>query len=189
MPTPVLSRRRKPSAQVRASFNTRYWNAAAQCLFDVVDGPQGDDAAIRPNQIFAVSLQHPVLERRHWESVLDTVRTHLLTPYGLRTLSPHHPDYKSRYRGDLLARDAAYHQGTVWPWLIGHYVDAWLKVHPARRGARELLQAFPAHLKEAGIGTLSEIFDADTPHAPGGCMAQAWSVAEVLRAWLNSQEG
>ncbi|HKE94180.1 MAG TPA: amylo-alpha-1,6-glucosidase, partial [Povalibacter sp.] len=174
--------------QVRASFNRRYPNAALRCLFDVIDGPDGDDAAIRPNQIFAISLQHPVLESARWSEVLDTVSDKLLTPYGLRTLSADHPHYKSHYRGDLLARDTAYHQGTVWPWLIGHFIDAWLRVHADVRGARQLLQAFPDHLRDAGIGTISEIFDGDLPHVAGGCMAQAWSVAEVLRAWLNSSD-
>jgi len=176
------------AAQVRNSFAPKYWNDAARCLFDVVDGPEGRDAAIRPNQIFAISLPHPVLERKHWVDVMETVTDRLLTPYGLRTLSSDHPDYKSRYRGDLLARDAAYHQGTVWPWLIGHYIDAWLKVYDDIAGARRLLMAFPDHLRDAGVGSISEIFDADLPHIPGGCMAQAWSVAEVLRAWLNTRE-
>jgi predicted glycogen debranching enzyme len=170
--------------QASASFNARYWNEASQCLFDVVDGPDGDDAAIRPNQVFAVSLPHAVLDPARWPAVMQTVRERLLTPFGLRTLSADHPDYKAHYRGDLLARDAAYHQGTVWPWLIGHFIDAWLKVNPDRAEARTFLEAFPAHLREAGMGSISEIFDAEPPHRAGGCMAQAWSVAEVLRAWL-----
>ncbi|MFL6551312.1 MAG: amylo-alpha-1,6-glucosidase, partial [Povalibacter sp.] len=176
--------------QVRASFNARYWNETTRCLFDVIDGPDGtDDPAIRPNQIFAISLPHPVLDQAHWGEVLQVVRERLVTPYGLRTLSSDHPDYKAHYRGDLLARDAAYHQGTVWPWLIGHFVDAWLKVHPNTGDARELLKAFPDHLRDAGMGSISEIFDAEAPHRPGGCMAQAWSVAEVLRAWLKTAPG
>ncbi len=172
--------------QARQSFNARFWNEASGCLFDVIDGPDGDDPAIRPNQVFAVSLGHPVLDRNRWQPVMETVKTKLLTPYGLRTLSADHPDYKAHYRGDLLARDAAYHQGTVWPWLIGHFVDAWLKLHPDRTAAREFLRAFPDHLRDAGVGSISEIFDAELPHRPGGCMAQAWSVAEVLRAWINT---
>ena len=122
-----------------------------------------------------------------WEPVIDTVRNRLLTAYGLRTLSAEHPDYKAHYRGDLRSRDAAYHQGTVWPWLIGPYIDAYLRVHPDRLGARQLLRAFPEHLYEAGIGSISEIFDAEDPYTPGGCIAQAWSVAEVLRAWLRTR--
>lgn len=171
------------AARVYAGFNAKYWNEDTRCLFDVVDGPDGVDSAIRPNQIFAISLPHPVLDPARWNAVIGTVSEKLLTPYGLRTLSADHPDYKSAYRGDLLARDAAYHQGTVWPWLIGHFIDAWLKVHDDAVNARGLLAAFPKHLSDAGIGSISEIFDAEAPHNPGGCMAQAWSVAEVLRAW------
>lgn len=173
--------------RARESFNHRYWNAATGCLYDVVDGPDGDDASIRPNQVFAISLPHPVLYQRHWEPVMEVVRNRLVTAYGLRTLSAEHADYKSHYRGDLRSRDAAYHQGTVWPWLIGHYIDAYLKVRPDRVGARQLLQAFRQHLCDAGLGSISEIFDAEDPHAPGGCIAQAWSVAEVLRAWLRTR--
>jgi predicted glycogen debranching enzyme len=173
--------------KVRTSFNDRYWNATTDCLLDVLDGPEGHDAAIRPNQVFAISLDHPVLAREHWPAVLDTVRNRLLTHAGLRTLSADHPDYKAHYRGDLRARDAAYHQGTVWPWLIGHYVDAVLKVNPDRAAARPLLHGFRDHLYEAGVGSISEIFDAEDPYAPGGCIAQAWSIAEVLRAWLATR--
>ena len=168
-----------------ASFNRRFWNERERGLFDVVDGEKGDDPACRPNQIFAISLDHPVLERTRWADVIHTVRERLLTPVGLRTLAKGHADYKSKYHGDLRARDAAYHQGTVWAWLIGPFVDAWLKVHPDRREeCRELLKGFEAHLSDACIGSISEVFDAEPPYAPGGCAAQAWSVAEVLRAWV-----
>jgi predicted glycogen debranching enzyme len=173
--------------RARETFNERFWNARAGCLYDVIDGPAGDDASIRPNQVFAISLPHPILYERYWEPVIETVRNRLLTAYGLRTLSAEHPDYKAHYRGDLRSRDAAYHQGTVWPWLIGPYIDAYLRVHPDRLGARQLLRAFPEHLCEAGVGSISEIFDAEDPYAPGGCIAQAWSVAEVLRAWLRTR--
>jgi predicted glycogen debranching enzyme len=173
--------------RVREAFNERFWNARTGCLFDVIDGPDGNDASIRPNQVFAISLPHPVLYERHWQPVVETVRNRLVTAYGLRTLSAEHPDYKAHYRGDLRSRDAAYHQGTVWPWLIGHYVDAYLRVRSDRLGARQLLRAFPEHLCEAGIGSISEIFDAEDPYSPGGCIAQAWSVAEVLRAWLRTR--
>jgi hypothetical protein len=105
--------------RARETFNERFWNARAGCLYDVIDGPDGNDASIRPNQVFAISLPHPILYERHWEPVIETVRNRLLTAYGLRTLSAEHPDYKAHYRGDLRSRDAAYHQGTVWPWLIG----------------------------------------------------------------------
>jgi predicted glycogen debranching enzyme len=171
--------------QVRTSFNARFWYGAGGYLYDVVDGEQGDDPACRPNQVFAISLAHPVLVQNRWAPVLAVVRERLLTPLGLRTLDPGHPDYKATYHGDLRARDAAYHQGTVWPWLIGPFVEAWLRTHPEdRRGARRLLEAFVAHLDDACVGSISEIFDADPPYTPRGCIAQGWSVAEVLRAFL-----
>ena len=130
-----------------------------------------------------------MLDRARWEPVLNEVRQRLLTPVGLRSLAPGHPDYKPRYFGDLRAHDAAYHQGTVWAWLIGPFVDAWLKVHPDdRAGARRFLEGFRPHLNEGGLGTISEIFDAEAPFTPRGCIAQAWSVAEVLRAWVKTAE-
>jgi glycogen debranching enzyme len=165
------------------AFNRRFWYEAGGYLYDVVDGEAGDDTACRPNQLFAISLTHPVLDRSRWQPVVDTVRRRLLTPYGIRTLAPGHPDYRARYYGDLRSRDGAYHQGTVWPWLIGPFIDAWLRVYPEKReAAREMLQAFDAHLSEAGAGSVSEIFDAESPYAPRGCIAQAWSVAELLRS-------
>ncbi len=171
------------AAHVRETFNARFWNERAGALFDVVDGPNGHDTSCRPNQIFAVSLRFPVLEERRWRAVVDTVQAHLLTPYGLRTLAPGEVEYRRDYHGDLRTRDAAYHQGTVWPWLIGHFVDAWLRVYGDRDRARAMLAALPAHLAEAGVGSISEICDAEAPFRPRGCIAQAWSVAEVLRAW------
>ena len=168
--------------RVRSSFNERFWYAQGQHLYDVIDGEHGDDPACRPNQVFAISLDHPVLDEARWEPVVKAVTDRLLTPVGLRSLAPGHPDYKPKYYGDLRARDAAYHQGTVWAWLIGPYVDAWLKLHPNdAAGARQLLTGFEAHLNEACIGSISEIFDAEPPYVPRGCIAQAWSVAEVLR--------
>lgn len=117
--------------------------------------------------------------------MFEVVRSRLLTPVGLRSLAPGHRDYKPQYYGDLRARDAAYHQGTVWGWFVGPFVDVWLKVRPGdQRGARACLEGLVAHLDEAGIGTLSEIFDAEPPYTARGCIAQAWSVAEALRAWL-----
>jgi predicted glycogen debranching enzyme len=170
--------------RVYESFNQRFWRGPDLGLFDVIDGEKGDDPACRPNQIFAVSLPHPVLESSRWPAVLDVVRRKLLTPVGLRSLSPDHPEYKSRYFGDLRSRDAAYHQGTVWAWLIGPFIDAWLRVHPDRRTeARGFLDGFSNHLSEACIGSISEVFDAEAPYTPRGCVAQAWSVAEVLRSW------
>ena len=169
------------------AFNTRFWNGERGFLFDIVDGETGNDAACRPNQVLAISLPHPVLDRARWEAVLHAVTAHLLTPVGLRSLAPEHPDYKARYFGDLRTRDAAYHQGTVWTWLLGHFVDAWLALHPEDvRGARRLLDRLIDHLDDACVGSISEIFDAEPPFTPRGCIAQAWSVAEVLRALVRT---
>jgi predicted glycogen debranching enzyme len=168
--------------RVRDSFNQRFWNPQTGCLYDVVDGENGDDPSIRPNMVFAISLPYPVLEPDRWKSVLDVAQRLLVTPVGLRSLAPGSPDYKPTYDGDLRARDAAYHQGTVWAWLAGPFADAWLKVHPDDlRGIEKLIEGFAAHLSEACIGSISEIFDAEEPFTPRGCVAQAWSVAEVLR--------
>jgi predicted glycogen debranching enzyme len=171
------------------SFNERFWYNAGRHLYDIVDGESGNDASCRPNQIFAISLDHPVLDRVHWLPVLDTVKARLLTPVGLRSLAQDHPDYQARYWGNLRARDAAYHQGTVWGWLIGPFIEAWLGCHPHdRRGARALLAGLIDHLDEFGVGTIAEIFDAEPPYAPRGCIAQAWSVAEVLRCWQLTED-
>jgi predicted glycogen debranching enzyme len=174
--------------RVRESFNARFWYEDGQYLYDVVDGPDGrDDPKLRPNQLFSIALPHPVLDESRWARVVDVCREALLTPVGLRSLAPGDPDYKAHYDGDLRARDAAYHQGTVWGWLIGPFVDAWLKVHPEdRAGARRLLEGFRSHLSEACVGQISEIFDATAPYTPRGCIAQAWSVAEVLRCWVKT---
>jgi hypothetical protein len=162
-PTPPLS---QMADSARASFNDRFWYAEGGYLYDVVDGERGDDASCRPNQVFAISLRHPVLDQRRWQSVLEVVQQRLLTPVGLRSLSPEHPDYKPQYHGDLRSRDAAYHQGTVWAWLIGPFVDAWIKLHPERRSeARGFLAGFVPHLDEACIGTISEIFE-PSRHSP-----------------------
>jgi len=166
----------------KLSFNAVFWNETVNCLFDVV-GNGGRDASIRPNQILAVSLVHPILETKRMKHVVDKVEAELLTPMGLRSLSPHDPAYVPYYRGSPFERDSAYHQGTVWAWLIGPFVDAYRKVYPERGDRiREFLTPLAEHLTEAGVGQISEIFDAETPHAPRGCTAQAWSVAEVLRA-------
>lgn len=172
--------------QAEAAFHSRYWFAEGGYLYDVVDGEKGDDPSLRPNQILSLSLRFPILRAERWRPVVDVVSEKLLTPFGLRTLSPDHPDYKATYAGDLRARDAAYHQGTVWPWLIGHYIDARLRVYKDKTESRGLLRAFADHLHDAGIGTISEIFDAEPPYQPRGCIAQAWSVAEVLRAYLKT---
>lgn len=175
--------------RARQSFNRRFWYAAGSYLYDVVDGERGDDAAMRPNQILSISLPHPILDQARWKTVLHAVKETLLTPVGLRSLGPGHPDYKSKYFGDLRARDAAYHQGTVWAWLIGPFINAWLKVHPEdRQGARRFLEGFVPHLDEACIGSISEVFDAEAPYTSRGCIAQAWSVAEVLRCWVKTGE-
>jgi predicted glycogen debranching enzyme len=172
--------------RAREAFQRRFWYEAGQYLYDVVDGETGDDGALRPNQILAVSLRHPVLEPERWERVVSVVEKALLTPVGLRSLAPSHPEYKAKYFGDLRARDMAYHQGTVWAWLIGPFIDAWLRVHPGKeRDARRFLDGFTNHLSESCIGSISEIFDGDSPFVPRGCIAQAWSVAEVLRCWVK----
>jgi glycogen debranching enzyme len=174
------------AARVRESFNRRFWYVEGGYLYDIVDGEQGDDPACRPNQVLAISLPHAVLSEDRWRPVLEVVRERLLTPVGLRSLAPGHPDYKRRYFGDLRARDAAYHQGTVWGWLAGPYIDAWLKVYPHDlAGARDALAGFEEHLGEACLGTISEVFDAEPPYTPRGCVAQAWSVAEVLRSLVK----
>jgi predicted glycogen debranching enzyme len=175
--------------RVHHGFNERFWYPEGGYLYDIVDAEGGgNDAACRPNQVFAISLDHPVLERERWASVMDVVQKRLLTPVGLRSLAPGHPDYKPRYYGDLRSRDAAYHQGTVWGWLIGPFVDAWLKLHPGDLfRARSFLNGFVPHLGEACVGSISEIFDAEPPYTPRGCVAQAWSVAEVLRAWVKTR--
>lgn len=175
---------RDEAARTRASFNVRFWNPATGWLFDVVDGERGDDAACRPNQILAVSLPHPVLDARYRQAVVDEVGRRLLTPVGLRSLDPSHPDYRSQYVGNLRERDASYHQGTVWAWLIGPYVDALIGLGRSEAArVRDLLLPIDQHLGTAGVGSISEIFDADMPHLPRGCIAQAWSVAEALRAF------
>jgi predicted glycogen debranching enzyme len=177
------------AARARESFNRRFWFATGEYLYDVIDGDDGDDSACRPNQLFAISLKHPILEKAKWERVLSVVCEQLVTPLGLRTLSREHRDYKEKYFGDLRSRDAAYHQGTVWAWLMGPFIDAWLKVHPDDvNGAREFFDGFAAHLSEGCIGSISEVFDAEPPFTARACIAQAWSVAEVLRCWVKTSE-
>jgi predicted glycogen debranching enzyme len=180
------------SERARARFLQVFWNDATGCLHDVVT-ENGADGAIRPNQIFAVSLPYPFLTGDQALRVIDVVEWELLTPYGLRTLSPRDPDYRGRYDGDPSARDGAYHQGTVWPWLLGPFLTAYVKVHggtdEARRRADHFLDPLRAHLWEAGLGQVSEVFDGDAPHRPGGCFAQAWSVAEILRTYIEDAKG
>jgi predicted glycogen debranching enzyme len=174
--------------QVRESFNRRFWIAREGHLYDVVDGEEGDDPSFRPNQIFAVSLPNAVLDQARWKPVVEAVRSRLLTPVGLRSLAPDHPDYRPTYMGNLWERDGAYHQGTVWAWLIGPFVDAWLKVHPGDEAtARGFLSGLLTHLDESCIGSVGEVFDAEEPHRPRGCIAQAWSVSELLRALVRTE--
>jgi predicted glycogen debranching enzyme len=170
--------------QVAASFRSRFWYDAGGYLYDVIDGPDGDDPTLRPNQLFAVSLPHSPLTPDQAQGVVDACAATLLTSYGLRSLASDDPAYVGRYGGDRRQRDGAYHQGTVWGWLIGPFVEAHYRVYGDARAARSFLQPFADHLTNHGLGTISEIFDGDPPHSPRGCIAQAWSVAEVLRVWL-----
>jgi predicted glycogen debranching enzyme len=174
------------------AFNRLFWNEKTGCLFDVVNGGP-PDPSIRPNQIFAVSLQHSMLSAERAKAVVEKVREHLLTPFGLRSLSPEDPQYRGHYTGGPAQRDGAYHQGTVWPWLLGPFITAYTKVNggspAAREQAAEWLRPMQRHLSEAGLGHISEIFEGDAPHRPCGCIAQAWSVAEVLRTYVEDVKG
>ena len=169
-----------------ASFG-RFWNAERACLFDVIDtggGGGSSDARIRPNQILAVSLPYCALPPEQMRAVVDACGRELLTSHGLRSLSPQDPDYLGRYEGDARQRDAAYHMGTVWAWLLGPFVRAHYRVYGDARLSQSLLAPIAEHLNGACLGTVSEIFDGDAPHSARGCFAQAWSVAEILRSWL-----
>jgi predicted glycogen debranching enzyme len=174
----------KLAAQVKKSFNRQFWNESDGCLYDVVNG-ETRDASIRPNQIFAVSLTHTMLHRTKARKIVDLVERELLTPVGLRSLSPRDPQYCGQYIGSPFDRDSAYHQGTTWAWLVGHFVDAYRKVHSqdprASRRIREIIEGVEATLTTTMLGQIGEIFDADAPHTPRGAAAQAWSVAELLR--------
>ena len=166
------------------SFNAVFWNEDEECLYDVVENGRRD-GSVRPNQIFAVSLPHSMLDKERSRKVVKKVETELLTPVGLRSLSPRDKDYCPIYEGSPFQRDSAYHQGTVWGWLIGPFVDAYRRVNGSdvttEERISEIISGFKSHLTEAGVGQISEIFDAEPPHKPRGCPAQAWSVAEVLR--------
>ncbi|MGH2470422.1 MAG: amylo-alpha-1,6-glucosidase, partial [Chloroflexota bacterium] len=155
-------------------------------LYDVIDGPDGPDSSLRPNQVLALALPFSPLFGAQAAAVLEAVTSALLTPLGLRTLAPDDPRYLGSYGGDRRQRDGAYHQGAVWPWLMGPYLDAHLRIHHDPAAASALLAPLLAQLQEGpGLGNLSELFDGDAPHAPGGCIAQAWSTAEALRVWSN----
>jgi len=176
------------AARARESFLATFWSEPHGYLADVVAEDGRPDFALRPNQLYALGLPHVLLPRDRALRVLDAVKRHLLTPVGLRTLSPEHPAYRGRYADGPAERDAAYHQGTVWPYLAGVYFDAVTRVHgeAGKAEAREWLDGFAAHLEEAGLGTVSEVFDGDAPHAPGGAIAQAWSVGEILRLGVRT---
>ena len=172
------------AASTRKSFNDLFWNEQTGCLYDVVNGDERD-ASIRPNQVLAISLTNSMVSRARAKSILRVVERELLTPRGLRTLSPNDSRYIGRYQGDPRNRDGAYHQGTVWPWLMGPYITSYVKTfgeNTGRKFATEWLKNFDDHLREECLGQVSEIFDGDHPHTPRGCVAQAWSVAELLRA-------
>jgi predicted glycogen debranching enzyme len=173
------------AAVTRWSFNRLFWNEDAGCLYDVVNGGPPDDS-IRPNQIFAVSLPHSMLSEERARKVVAVVERALLTPYGLRTLARSDPRYRPRYEGGILERDSAYHQGTVWPWLLGPFITAYVKVHGNSQEAQDRATGWLAPVmeltREKGLGQICEILDGDPPHRPCGCIAQAWSVAEILRA-------
>ena len=177
------------SAEVAESFRSRFWNPRVGYLNDVVDGDSPEDSSLRPNQVIAISLPYPILPPEQERLVVEVVRHDLLTPYGLRTLSPHDPRYRGVYQGDQRSRDGAYHQGTVWPWLLGPFITAYVRVsdnrQAAQQEARSWLDLLRDHLRDAGIGQVSEIFDGDPPYRPGGCIAQAWSVAEMLRVEIE----
>jgi len=183
--SPADARRYQALARAaRQAFNQAFWCEETQWLYDVL-GDTSADRALRPNMILAVSLPWPVLAPARWRAVLEAVRARLYTPWGLRTLAPDEPAYHGRYVGSPAQRDRAYHQGTVWPWLLGPFWDAYLRLHrssaPAYWQMREALAPWGGHLLDAGLGNVSEIFDGDPPHLPRGCIAQAWSVAELLR--------
>lgn len=164
---------------------TRYWNESVGYCYDVLDGPDGDDLSLRPNQIFAVSLPASPLAPARQKAVVDVCARHLVTSHGLRSLAPDHPRYVGQYGGDQRSRDGAYHQGTVWGWLLGPFVTAHLKVYQDPVRAQSFLAPMSRHLSAHGLGTMSEMSDGDPPFAPRGCIAQAWTVAEMLRAWAE----
>lgn len=180
---------RSDRSKAIASFRERFWHKQGGYLYDVIDGPEGSDASLRPNQLYAISLVDELVPHDRAQQILRLVKEQLLTPVGLRTLSPTDSRYRARYEGGVLERDSAYHQGTVWPFLLGSFVTAWIKVYGKNatvlKQARSFLDGIDTHVKEACLGQVSEIFDAEAPHAPRGCYAQAWSVAEPLRALIE----
>jgi len=172
--------------RARAGF-ARFWNEEVGYCYDAIDASDGDDPSLRPNQLLAVSLAHSPLPPEQQKLVVDACARHLLTSHGLRSLAPGHPAYTGHYGGDRRTRDGAYHQGTVWGWLIGPFASAHLRVYRDPAAARSFLHPMLRQLDSHGLGSLSEIFDGDPPFAPRGCIAQAWSVAEVLRVWKETE--
>jgi len=168
--------------RVKTGFE-RFWSESAGHCYDVLDSPGGHDEALRPNQVFAVSLRESPLSPERQKKVVDACARHLLTSFGLRSLAAGHPDYRGHYGGDQRERDGAYHQGTVWAWLLGPFALAHFKAYGDAATARSFLAPLADHLGDYGVGSIAEIFDGHPPFAPGGCIAQAWSVAETLRAW------
>jgi predicted glycogen debranching enzyme len=191
--SPAARRCTELAQQATQSFRQRYWNAEQRYLYDVIDGPEGEltadgrraDASLRPNQLFAVSLPHALVNARVARAVVDTLWRELWTPMGLRSLAPRDRQYVGSYLGGPRERDAVYHQGTVWGWLLGPFALAHFRVYRDVQAANALLDGFRPHLTEACVGQMSEIFDGDAPFASRGCFAQAWSVAETLRAWSD----
>lgn len=183
------TRCREDRQQAVSSFREKFWNEAGGYLYDVIDGPEGNDASIRPNQLYAIALCDDLVTKKQAQQLLRIVKDHLLTPVGLRTLSPTDSRYRARYEGGVLERDGAYHQGTVWPFLLGPFITAWRKVYgnspEKNKQARAFLDGLETHLHEACLGQVSEIFDGDAPHQARGCVAQAWSVAEPLRTSIE----
>jgi len=191
------------SAQCKESFQQRFWYAGGNYLYDVIDGPDGDDASFRPNQLLASSLRHAVLDEEHRHTLLELVRQHLVTPYGLRTLAPHEPGYRGHLTGNQQDQQRALHQGSVWPWLIGPYVDAWLRVEGSaplngetqngdqcrvqvqriRQKGLEVLEPFRKHLSEGMLGMIGGAFSDDAPHKGGYNVASALSIGEILRVY------
>jgi len=172
------------AAATKSGFQ-RFIDPNSGGLYDVLDGPKGNDASFRPNQLFAVSLPFSPLTKASQQKIVELCGKSLLTSYGLRSLSPEHDQYTSHYGGGVKERDGAYHQGTVWVWLLGHYALAEYKISGDIDKAMSRLEPIRDHLFDAGLGTVSEIFDADPPHKPRGTPSQAWSVACVLEAWLK----
>jgi predicted glycogen debranching enzyme len=177
------------------SFNEKFWNQKINCLFDVLEQNGGLDASMRPNQVFAISLDFTMLDQEKNRKVVDSLNRELVTPYGLRTLSLDDPKFVGKYTGDRRSRDTAYHNGTIWPWLLGPYITAYLKVNEYSQEAKKyalenlLLPLFSVGIHQGGLGTVNEIYDCDPPNDPRGCISQAWSIGEPLRAYIEDVLG